>query len=99
MTDRATDAEQTPPEEPKTSPVTSGEVEVAMAGPAFIVNRMVASNAVGGMRISFMEQYGAGLPLYFRCAVFCSFTEAKSLRDLIDRQLQRAAERDLVKPE
>jgi len=68
-------------------PVPEEELRMSFSGPAVHANKMYVTVMESGVRLTFAETRGLEVPPVFRSAVFLSFSEALSLRDLLSRQL------------
>ena len=76
------------PSKPAATQVSGDELRAAFVGPAVRSNKMYLSVTGGGVRLTFMEQHGDAVPPVFRSALFMSFQDASSLRDMLVRQLE-----------
>jgi hypothetical protein len=77
-------------EQPKATgvEVSDEELRESFTLPAINSNRMLATNLPSGLRVAFMEQYGAQVPARLRAAVILSYPDAVALRNLLSRQLK-----------
>lgn len=68
-------------------PFTDADAQAINAGPAIFSNKMFATVAPQGMRLTFAETNPASPVPSFRAAIFLSFQDAAALLDLLERQL------------
>ena len=68
-------------------PVTDIDTAVINSGPAVFANKIYASTAAHGMRLTFAEVNPAAEVPSYRTAVFLGFHEVAGLADLLQRQL------------
>jgi hypothetical protein len=66
---------------------TDADAEAVNSGPAIFSNKMFATVAPQGLRLTFAETNIATQLPQFRAAVFLSFPDAAALMDLLERQL------------
>jgi len=77
------------------------DVEMAMSGPALLVNRVVVMGQGAGLRISFGEIV-SDETAQFRTAVFLAVSDALALRDLLNfvlKEVDRDSAKDTQSPE
>ncbi len=70
-------------------PFTDADAQAINAGPAIFSNKMFATVAPQGMRLTFAEVNPASPSPAFRAAIFLSFQDAAALMDLLERQLSQ----------
>jgi hypothetical protein len=75
----------------KALPVSLDDVRAAYNGPAHAVNRFISIPTSGGFRVSFLEFFDEAYSPEFRSAIFLSYPDMVSLRDLLTAQIERAA--------
>ena len=72
-----------------TDQVSEQDLQASFVGPAFHVNRAIASSVSAGVRIAFLEDRGQAVKPIFRTAVLLSISDADGLRQILERHLKR----------
>jgi hypothetical protein len=62
--------------------VSEEKLNIAFSGPAVAANQVFATIGSGGVRMAFVEQQGASLPI-FRTAAMIPISQAISLKDVL----------------
>jgi hypothetical protein len=71
----------------KRKEVSEEKLNIAFSGPAVAANQVFATIGSGGVRLAFVEQQGASLPI-FRNAAMIPISQAISLRDVLSDLLK-----------
>ncbi|WP_137150453.1 hypothetical protein [Devosia sp. FKR38] len=73
----------------KALPVSLDDVKAAYSGPAHAVNRFISIPTGIGFRVAFLEFFDEAYSPEFRSAIFLSYPDMVSLRDLLTAQIER----------